>query len=472
MPGKPYLRWTLAIVGVAAPIVLVTFLASQHGMLDFIRDYLPLKRNMYILLGASLLTFIALCADILERRARGLAAAISGALTWAMIVISIVLCGAFASYVFLPMFGGSGDTPTQLMMVESQSPKGIPGLAVVFYTDKPTKNTIVWGRTGGKLFSTRETEASNRHWIRLDGLQADQEYMYAVNEQKPVWFRTPPNDGQPIWFAAGGDAHVGNKTSNPAATRDLLEQITRPTNGYDAFFMLGDLAQLGFNDSIWREAAREFAPYTQSIPTVVLPGNHDTMLGGLPLFQKYQKPPGQGADKDLWQRIDIGNAHFLLLDLEWELQTYAAAEKVWLVDELETIPKDDWTIVMCHTFFYSSGAAEDGWTWYDNKAVINELAPVFEKYGVDIVMSGHKHDNELLKKNNVTYVVTGAFGGQPDKLVDYRSPAGVWLKTGAYAFADVTINGGLATISFIDQYGKTLYRTTIKNNIPDHSRLD
>jgi acid phosphatase type 7 len=462
MIRKPYLRWALAVAGIVAPVILVTYFASQHGMLDFIRDYLPLKRNMYILLGASLLTFVALGADILERRNRGLPAAISGALTWAMAIISISLCIAFASYVFIPMVGGSGDTPPQLMMVESQSPKGMPGLAVVFYTDKPTKNTIVWGQEGVKLFSIREKEAARKHWFRLRSLKPDTEYMYAVNNRKPVWFRTPPGDGQPIWFAVGGDAHVGNQTSSEAVTKAMLEQIAKPTNGYDAFFLLGDMTQLGFSDNYWRDAGREFGPYTQSIPTAILPGNHDTMLGGLPFYEKYQEPPGPGAGQDLWQRIDIGKVHFLLLDLEWELQTYTPAQKTWLIKELETLPKDDWKIVMCHTFFYSSGAYEDGWPWYDNKSVIKELSPVFEKYGVDIVMSGHKHDNEILRKNGVTYVVTGAFGGEPDKGFDYISPASVWLKKGAYAFADVTINGGLATISFIDQNGNTLYRTTIK----------
>ncbi len=464
MPKKPFLRWTLAVAGIIAPFVLVIYLSSQHGMIDVIRDYLPLKRNIYILLSVGLLTFVALGADILERRSRGLAAFISGALTWSMTVTSIILCAVFTAYILIPKFSGSGDTPPQLMMIESQAPKGMPGLAVVFYTDKPTRNTIVWGEVGGKLYSTREKAPSNKHWFRLDGLKTDNEYMYAVNSQKPVWFRTPPNDGQPIWFAAGGDAHVGDKASNPAATKALMAQIAKPTNGYDAFFLLGDMVQLGSDDSMWRHAATEFAPYTRSIPTVVLPGNHDTMLGGLPLFEKYQKPTGQSTGKDLWQRIDIGNTHFLLLDLEWELQTYTLEQKTWLIDELETIPEDEWTIVMSHTFYYSSGAFENGWSWYDNKTVIDELSPVFEKYDVDIVMSGHKHDNELLKKNGVTYVVSGAMGGEPHNKLTYRSPASVWLKTGAYAFADVTVNKDLATISFIDQNGKPLYRTTIKKH--------
>lgn len=462
MSKKPYIRWSLAAVAVLAPVILVTYAATRHDMLDYIRDYLPLKRTIYILLGVSLLTFVALAADILERRSRGLAAAMTGALTWAMTVFTFMLSVAFASYVFIPMFTGSGNTPPQLIMSEAASPNGIPELSVVFYTDRPTRSVIVYGEPDDKLKSFKEKEPVRRHWIKLTGLKPDLEYVYAVDEMKPVWFRTPPVDGQPMWFAAGGDAHVGNKASNPAATRDLLGEIAKPTNGYDAFFLLGDMVQLGFNDSLWRAAAREFAPYTSSIPTAVLPGNHDTILGGLPFYEKYYQPPDTKDTDKLWQRIDIGKVHFLLLDLEWELQPYTDAEQAWLVNELKKIPKEDWTIVMCHTFFYSSGGVEDGWNWYDNKAVIDKLSPLFEKYDVDVVMSGHKHDNELLQKNGVTYVVTGAMGGEPDTVFDYESPASMWLKKGAYAFADVTIAGGTATISFIDRHGKILYRTTVK----------
>lgn len=462
MSKKPYVRWSLAVGAVLASLVLATYAASRHGMLDFIRNYLPLKRNVYILLGSSLLTFVALAADMLERRKRGIAAAMTGALTWAMTVITLILAAAFASYVFVPMYGGSGDTPPQLIMTEAPALNGIPDLSIVFYTEKPARSIIVYGEPDGKLKSLNEKQAVRRHWIKLTGLKPDTEYIYAVNDLKPVRFRTPPIDGQPIWFAAGGDAHVGNKTSNPAATKALMEQIAKPTNGYDAFFLLGDMAQLGFSDSNWREAAREFAPYTSSIPTTVLPGNHDTMLGGLAFYEKYLQPPDGKTSNRLWSRIDIGKVHFLLLDLEWELQVFTKAEEIWLAKELAKIPKEDWTIVMCHTFFYSSGAVEDGWPWYDNTAVIDKLSPLFEKSDVDIVISGHKHDNELLQKNGVTYVVTGALGGQPDTLFDYESPASVWLKKGTYAFADITIAGNTATISFVDKTGKILYRTTVK----------
>ena len=59
--------------------------------------------------------------------------------------------------------------------------------------------------------------------------------------------------------------------------------------------------------------------------------------------------------------------------------------------QLASIPKDDWKIVVGHGFYYASGSITDGWKWYDNPETINKLTPLFEKYGVDMVFSGHDH---------------------------------------------------------------------------------
>ncbi|MHA1224404.1 MAG: metallophosphoesterase family protein, partial [Candidatus Heimdallarchaeaceae archaeon] len=38
------------------------------------------------------------------------------------------------------------------------------------------------------------------------------------------------------------------------------------------------------------------------------------------------------------------------------------------------------------------------------------LVPIFEQYGVNVVISGHDHFYERLHKNNITYIVAGAAG--------------------------------------------------------------
>jgi 3',5'-cyclic AMP phosphodiesterase CpdA len=245
----------------------------------------------------------------------------------------------------------------------------------------------------------------------------------------------------------------------------MLKKIEDPANNYSMLFFVGDSVQNGFSDALWKKAFSSFSSVSSSIPTEYVMGNHDAMFGGEGLYKTYLCPPGMTDPQRqcLTKRIDVGRAHFLVLDVEWELQTYTKDQKQWLVQQLSEIPKDDWCIVVSHTFYYSSGSFRDGWAWYDNQATIRELTPLFEDYGVDLVLSGHKHDAEVLQKNGVTYVVLGAFGGPPDPERTYVSPASLWYKQGVYAFADVTIeNSTTAEIRIMDSEYAELYRTTIR----------
>jgi hypothetical protein len=167
----------------------------------------------------------------------------------------------------------------------------------------------------------------------------------------------------------------------------------------------------------------------------------------------------------LAKRIDNGNVHFLILDVEWGVQEFTPQQKQWLVEQLAGIPKQDWCIVMSHTFYYSSGSFRDGWAWYDNSAAIRELSPIFENSGVDLVMSGHAHHAEVLRKNGVTYVIMGAFGGKPEPERAYLSQASAWYETGTYAFADVTIeNSTDAELRVMDSDYSEIYRTAIRQS--------
>lgn len=463
MKKSVMVRRVFGLVGALLPLLFAVYAYRLHGMADFVADSLLLRRSLMYLVAAGILTVAGLLFDLAWRNKTGRTGTAVVRFVWVMAGVSVLLTVYFAGYVLVPKYTGGGDLPSQLIMVDPPAGQRTPGLAVSFYTARATKNTVLWGEVDGHLKHLAETVAVNKHWFRLDGLRPDTQYMYTVNDSSAVRFRTPPPPGQTIWFAAAGDAHVGNETSNLAATDSLLAAIARPTNGYSMFFSLGDLVQLGFNQAIWQKAGETFSPYTRSIPTAYVPGNHDTLLGGSDLYRRYLAPPAtDGQDAPLWQRIDVGDVHFLLLDLEWELETYTPAENAWLEAQLRSIPRKDWTIVMCHTFFYCSGAADDGWPWYDNKAVIDELTPKFEKYDVDLVISGHKHQAELLEKNGVTYVVAGTMGGQPDVGLTHTSSASRWLKQGVFGFVDVTINGNNATVAFRDDHDKVLYRTTIK----------
>ena len=243
----------------------------------------------------------------------------------------------------------------------------------------------------------------------------------------------------------------------------MLSDIADPGSGYNLFFYGGDLVEHGFSASQWGEAFRAFSATTSTIPVRYTLGNHDSLFAGFSLYEKYAYPPAWiiQTGSRLWYRIDVGNVHFLVLDIEWSAESYTAGTGRMAGSPAEDIPAGDWKIVVSHGFYYASGSVVDGWKWYDNPETIDALTPLFEKYGVNLVLSGHDHQMELLQHNGVTYAIDGAFGGLPDQLRTYTSPASLWYLNGAYGFADVSISGNQCTINFRDSNNAVLKTFTI-----------
>ncbi|MFH1222565.1 MAG: metallophosphoesterase [Candidatus Micrarchaeota archaeon] len=466
LKGIPKRRLQIAFLVIAAgvlfPLIFAAYILSTHGSFDNVFDYEPVLRLFEAFVLAGVLVFVAAAADLfLKMRSRS-KSLFPSSFTWALAVISIILAVSVASYVLLPGLIRSGDVPPQLLLTAANQ-SNVPGIAVAFYTEKPTANALRWGSANGTQWILREDKPSNKHWFQLNNLQPGQQYAYSLNGNNSVEFRTPSADG--LHFAASGDPHFGAEASRNDLTRLMLKDIANPANSYSMFFLLGDAVQFGFFDALWKQAFNSMATASSSIPTAYVLGNHDAMFGGVEFYKDYLCPPGLSSVQGqcLTKRIDNGNVHFLILDVEWQLQTYTPEQKQWLQQQLASIPKSDWCIVMSHTFYYSSGSFVDGWAWYDNQATISELTPLFENSSVDLVLSGHKHHSEVLQKNNITYVVLGAFGGPPDAERQYVSPASIWYAQGKYAFADVTIHGDNATLVIRDPGYAELFKTEIQN---------
>jgi predicted MPP superfamily phosphohydrolase len=246
----------------------------------------------------------------------------------------------------------------------------------------------------------------------------------------------------------------------------MLSGIASSENGFDMFFFIGDLVEYGFLDNQWEVAFNAINTVTANIPVRYAAGNHDTIFSGLNNYLNYCVPQGldSNAESRLWSRIDIGNVHFLILDVEWSAETYTEAQADWLEEQLKDIPQDDWTIVLNHGFYYASGIYSYGWQWYDNRETIDSITPLFEEYKVDLVCSGHAHNTEMLETNGIKYAVCGAFGGLPDPGRTYTSPAGIWYTEGQYAFLDVVLDGDQCTLTFRNQDFEDLYTITFDNN--------
>lgn len=93
----------------------------------------------------------------------------------------------------------------------------------------------------------------------------------------------------------------------------------------------------------------------------------------------------------------------------------------WLEAQLSE-SKADWKIAMMHHPVYSNGRHGDTEWLKEN------VKPLFEKYGVQVVFSGHDHDLEVLKPvNGVHYFVSGAGANAHDVS---------WRENTVFAFAD------------------------------------
>lgn len=259
-------------------------------------------------------------------------------------------------------------------------------------------------------------------------------------------------------FAASGDAHFGAGTNRPEITASIIEQIAEPSNNFAIFFSVGDLVDMGTRKDAWHRALDELKPLTSSIPVAFVPGNHDNLFKGIDLYKYYTsiQPYSSLAGNTLFYRIDKGNIHFLILDLEWGTEEYSGEQLNWLETQLRDIPLSDWKIVLSHAYYYSSGSLYHGYSWTDNPKSIEAFVPLIEKYGVDLVISGHNHHMEYLQKSGVTYTICGAFGGHPDPERQIVSSSSIWYIHGQYGFLDVTIENYQATLVFRDPQNKEI----------------
>jgi 3',5'-cyclic AMP phosphodiesterase CpdA len=106
-------------------------------------------------------------------------------------------------------------------------------------------------------------------------------------------------------------------------------------------------------------------------------------------------------------------------------------------------------IVLQHRAFYTSAAEDEV-----ELAMRAALAPIFERYGVDLVLCGHKHNYERLVVNGVTFVVSGGGGG---RLTAFTTPEpGSEKAVLAHHFVLVVVDGDRLSGTAIDSSGQVI----------------
>ncbi len=293
----------------------------------------------------------------------------------------------------------------------------------------------------------------------LGDLEPGREYSYSLNGGEAVTFRTPAAAPDTLSFAVGSDPHFGGNGGRSDITRSILGMMGDPSRGYDYLFLLGDLVHLGFWDPSWRECLEALGAAAPGTPVRTVMGNHDGIFTGYRRYFDYLYPDGMAnrSGSRLWQRVDVNGVHLFFLDLEWGTECWSEEQRTWFSEELSTVPPEDWTVVMQHTFYYVSDHFDNGEPCYVNVDTRDALMPLFEERDVDLVLSGHDHRLELLRRNGVTFAISAGMGGEMREVGHWRASESVWVADRVFGYLEVSIEGDRARLTFRDSDGLELY---------------
>jgi hypothetical protein len=201
----------------------------------------------------------------------------------------------------------------------------------------------------------------------------------------------PLKDGS-LRFAVIGDTGSGS---------DKQQQVADMMVKYRAIFPFEFVLMMG--DNLYgNESAKDFEKKFSDVYKVLLNdkvkfyatlGNHD-----LPIQINYANFNMDGKE---YYRIKKGNVAFYSLN-----SNYMDKKQLkWLEDELVK-DTSDWKVMFFHHPPYSSGGKHGS-----DKQLREVVEPIFVKYEVNLVLTGHDHFYERIKpQKGIYYFVSGAGG--------------------------------------------------------------
>lgn len=244
-----------------------------------------------------------------------------------------------------------------------------------------------------------------------------------------------------------GDSGTGDRSQVEIASQMANFRAKFP---YDFAIMLGDNL---YGHERPQDYARKFElPYKALLDAKVefhaALGNHDDPN------QRFYKPFNLGGKR--YRTFRKGNARFFVLD-----SNYMDPDQVqWLEKELQA-SGSDWKIAYFHHPIYT--AATRG----PNIELRTVLEPIFIKYGVDVVFTGHEHLYERVKpQKGVQYFVAG--GSAKVRRGDLQKNAQTAFGfDGDRTFMLVEIAGDDMHFQAISRPGTTIDRGVIRRRLQD-----
>ena len=155
-----------------------------------------------------------------------------------------------------------------------------------------------------------------------------------------------------------------------------------------------------------------------------------------------------------WYSVDREGIHFIILDSNSNLKE-GSEQYRWLESDLKELSDDiKFRIVILHHPLINLGPHGE-----DEKGLRPALLPLFEKYGVCAVFSGHDHNYQRFEYDGIDFIVTGGGGSHLTDRVRTSPYLKAYKKT--YHFCLLTPEGDSLKVKVIDVDSNVIDEFTI-----------
>jgi len=238
------------------------------------------------------------------------------------------------------------------------------------------------------------TNAAHFHSVTFMDLIPDTLYAYRVGDGKnwSEWlhFKTATASEAPFAFLYFGDAQNEIKSMWARCIRQAYS--TMPN--VDFLLHAGDLVNAANNDPEWGEWFYAGGWIYGMKPNIATPGNHEYQRDewGDRQLSRHWNPtftlPENGPEgfKETVYYTDYQGTRFISLNTQAMYGSDKAVleQQSWLESVLRNNP-NKWTIITHHHPIYSTKFGRD------NERIREALQPIYEEFGVDLVLQGHDH---------------------------------------------------------------------------------
>ncbi|PYX12044.1 MAG: metallophosphoesterase [Acidobacteria bacterium] len=199
-----------------------------------------------------------------------------------------------------------------------------------------------------------------------------------------------PLQSKSIRFAVIGDSGTGDRDQYQVAQE---METYRQKVGFDFVIMLGDNIYGSHHPNDFTQKFE--LPYKPMLDAGVkfyaALGNHDD-----PNDERLYKPFNMGGER--YYAFKKGDVAFFALD-----SNYMDPNQLSWIDQNLQNTKSKWKICYFHHPLYNEGRSHG-----PDLDLRTQLTPLFKRYGVNLVLSGHEHVYERIKpQDNIYYLVLG-----------------------------------------------------------------